>query len=53
MSAFRGIGGVAALSGNVVEDLFFQIESLVQPGDIRAFTRMGAYEALLSGTGVV
>jgi hypothetical protein len=53
MSAFRGIGGVAALSGNVVEDLFFHIESLVQPSDIRAFTRMGAYEALLSGTGVV
>lgn len=53
MSAFRGIGGVAALAGNVVEDLFFQIESSLQPGDIRAFTRMGAYEALLSGTGAV
>lgn len=41
MSAFRGIGGG--------EDLFFQIQSSLQPGDIRAFTRMGAYEALLSG----
>ncbi|MBT6433683.1 MAG: amidohydrolase family protein [Deltaproteobacteria bacterium] len=53
MSAFRGIGGVAALAGNVVEDLFFRIESSLQVGDIRAFTRMGAYEALLSGTGTV
>jgi len=53
MNAFRGIGGVAALAGNVVEDLFFKIESSLQPGDIQAFTRMGAYEALLSGTGTV
>ncbi|MCB9778642.1 MAG: amidohydrolase family protein [Alphaproteobacteria bacterium] len=53
MSAFRGIGGLASKRGNVVEELYFRLESALQSGDIRAFARMGAWEALLCGTGTV
>lgn len=53
MNALRGVGKASALKGNVVEDLFFKIERLFEPGDIRAFTRMGAYENLLAGVGTV
>jgi 5-methylthioadenosine/S-adenosylhomocysteine deaminase len=38
---------------NLVEDVFFHYESKLSPEDIRAFTRMGAYESLLSGVGAV
>jgi cytosine/adenosine deaminase-related metal-dependent hydrolase len=38
---------------NLVEDVFFHYESKLSPGDIRAFTRMGAYESLLAGVGAV
>ncbi len=38
---------------NLVEDVFFHYESKLSPGDIRAFTRMGAYESLLQGVGAV
>lgn len=53
MSAFRGIGGLAAMRGNVVEDLFYKIEAQLDEADIKAFTRIGAYEALLTGTTAV
>ncbi len=52
MSAFRGIG-LDAMAGNVVEDLYFTLESALTAEDVRAFTRMGAYDALLSGVGTV
>jgi 5-methylthioadenosine/S-adenosylhomocysteine deaminase len=39
--------------GNVVEDLFFRLEQGLGPDDIRAFARLGAYENLLSGVGLV
>lgn len=52
MSALRGIGQ-QALRGNVVEDLYFQLESHLTPADVRAFVRMGAYENLLAGVGAV
>jgi 5-methylthioadenosine/S-adenosylhomocysteine deaminase len=38
---------------NLVEDLYFHFESRLSPGDVRAFSRMGAYESLLSGVGFV
>jgi len=38
---------------NLVEDLFFHYESKLSAEDVRAFTRMGAYESLLSGVGMV
>jgi cytosine/adenosine deaminase-related metal-dependent hydrolase len=54
MAALRGIEGTAsALSGNVVEDLYFTIEKQMSAGDVRAFARMGCYESLLCGVGFV
>lgn len=53
MVAFRGIGGSPALRANVVEELYFTIERALTPEDIRAFARLGAYECLLAGTGLV
>ncbi len=53
MIALRGLGGDAGARENVVEQFFFEIESALEPADIRAFTRLGAFECLLSGTAVV
>lgn len=53
MSAFRGLGGVEATRGNVVEDLYYTLERALSPADIRAFVRVGAYESLLAGVGFV
>jgi 5-methylthioadenosine/S-adenosylhomocysteine deaminase len=53
MSMFRGIQSPDQLQSNVVEDLYFKVEQHVQPEDIKAFTRMGAYESLLAGVGCV
>jgi 5-methylthioadenosine/S-adenosylhomocysteine deaminase len=49
----RGADLRAALRGNMVEDFFFKIESMLEPADVRAFARMGAYESLLAGVGLV
>jgi cytosine/adenosine deaminase-related metal-dependent hydrolase len=38
---------------NLVEDVFFHYESKLTREDVRAFSRMGAYESLLSGVGAV
>lgn len=52
LASLRGaIGG--ATEGNVVEDLFYEFESKQSAEDVRAFARMGAYESLLSGVGLV
>lgn len=48
MSSLRGVGQ-QALRGNVVEDLYYTLESRLTPEDVRAFVRMGAYENLLCG----
>ncbi|MDP6933038.1 MAG: amidohydrolase family protein [Myxococcota bacterium] len=53
MSAFRGLVNPAALRGNVVEQLFFQLEKHVTAQDVRAFALVGAYESLLAGVGCV
>lgn len=53
MTAFRGLCSAQSMAGNVVEDLFYRIEKHLQPGDVRAFARMGALEVALSGAGVV
>lgn len=47
-------GGVGeAIAGNVVEDLFYRFEAHLTPEDVRAFARMGAWESLLAGVGLV
>ena len=52
LASLRGaIGG--ATEGNVVEDLFYAFESRQSADDVRAFARMGAYESLLCGVGLV
>jgi 5-methylthioadenosine/S-adenosylhomocysteine deaminase len=53
MAALRGSAGLAAFGGNVVEELFFRLESRLDLDDIRAFARLGAYESLLAGVGLV
>lgn len=51
--ALRGWNQEAASAGNVVEDLFFGFESRLTPEDVRALVRIGAYECLLQGVGLV
>ena len=53
MSAFRGLSSVVQQQGNVVEDVYFKLESKLSDDDIRAFTRVGALESLLQGVGFV
>lgn len=53
MSAFRGVGGQAAMRGNVVEDLYFRLETALTADDVDAFTRMALAESLLAGVGTV
>ncbi|MEE2755330.1 MAG: amidohydrolase family protein [Myxococcota bacterium] len=52
MNVYRGIG-LAAMAGNIVEDLYFHLESTLTAAEVRAFSRMGAYDCLLSGIGMV
>ncbi|MGH1345591.1 MAG: amidohydrolase family protein [Nannocystales bacterium] len=49
MGGFRGLIGNDALRGNVVEDLFYKLETSLCPEDVRAFTRLGALESLRHG----
>ncbi len=52
LAFLRGVEASGARR-NLVEDLYFAFESRLTPEDIRAFARMGAYESLLSGVGLV
>ncbi len=49
----RGLDLRAAARGNMVEEFFFRVEARLAPEDVRAFVRMGAYESLLAGVGLV
>lgn len=53
MSAYRGIGGLASLRNNVVEDLYYALESGLEPGDVQPFTLLACAESLLNGVGCV
>jgi 5-methylthioadenosine/S-adenosylhomocysteine deaminase len=53
LSPLRGIAAPANTRGNVVTDVFFQIESHLTAEDVFVFTKMGAYESLLAGVGEV
>ena len=53
LSSLRGLGGVNAYRGNVVEELYFRVEAHMTPEDVRSFVRVAAMECLLSGTAVV
>ncbi len=49
----RGFDLHSVSRGNMVESLFFTVEERMAPEDVRAFARMGAYESLLCGVGLV
>jgi cytosine/adenosine deaminase-related metal-dependent hydrolase len=49
----RGAAPPRASRGNMVRDFYFGIERNLEPEDVAAFTRMGAYESLLAGVGLV
>jgi 5-methylthioadenosine/S-adenosylhomocysteine deaminase len=49
----RGFDLRDATRGNMVEEFFYAIEGALSPDDIAAFVRMGAYESLLQGVGLV
>jgi cytosine/adenosine deaminase-related metal-dependent hydrolase len=49
----RGAAPARALHGNLVREFYFGIERRLEPDDVAAFTRMGAYESLLAGVGLV
>ncbi|MEM1347634.1 MAG: amidohydrolase family protein, partial [Myxococcota bacterium] len=53
MACFRGLAVDAATQGNVIEDLFYAVESHLTDDDVRAFARLGCYESLLHGVGFV
>lgn len=53
MNFMRGRFDDLTASGNAVEQLFFRIETQLEAADVRAFTRMGAYECLLHGVATV
>src|SRR5690606_4437316 len=53
MSAFRGVGTAAARAGNGLTVSFFRLETDIPAAALRAFTRRGAYECLLTGSAEV
>lgn len=53
MNAFRGLGGLDTFEDNVIEDLYYRIETTLSADDVGVFTRLGALESLLSGVGLV
>ena len=40
MAAFRGLASEQLLRGNIIEDLFFRVESHLTAEDVRAFARV-------------
>lgn len=50
LSFIRGRMNALGNVNNLVEDVFFKLEEKLTPADTGAFTRMGAYECMLSGT---
>jgi 5-methylthioadenosine/S-adenosylhomocysteine deaminase len=53
LSVLRGFDIPRDHHGNLVEEFFFGVEKEMTADDVKAFARMGAYEALLHGTGLI
>lgn len=53
MNFFRSIVRNHVKPQNLIEDIFFKAESLLNASDIRAFARLGAYENILNGNGLI
>lgn len=53
MAPLRGIASVQRRLGDLVADVFFQIERHLTEADVFVFSKLGAYESLLAGVGEV
>ena len=53
MAPLRGMTSALNRQGNVVSDIFFAVESHMTSEDVRAFTRLGAWESITCGVGEV
>jgi len=53
LASLRGLSVSEDADHNLVEDFFFRLEAAMTADDVRAFARMGAYEAALCGTAMV
>lgn len=53
MNFFRSFSLSNLKSKNIIEDLFYKAESALTPEDVRAFARIGAYENILNGNGLI
>lgn len=53
LGALRAVALERATPGNMVERFFYRVEAAMQASDIRAFARLGAFESLLHGVGLV
>jgi 5-methylthioadenosine/S-adenosylhomocysteine deaminase len=53
LHACRGLARPELLRGNLVEDLFFEVEKHLTAADVEAFARVAALECLLGGVGTV
>ncbi|RDB37100.1 MAG: hypothetical protein DCC88_01765 [Spirobacillus cienkowskii] len=53
MSFFRALLYNQIKSQNLIEDTFFKAESQLTESDVRAFARLGAYENILNGNGLI
>ena len=53
MAPLRGMTSALNRQGNVVSDIFFAVESHMTSEDVRAFTRIGAWESITCGVGEV
>ena len=53
LGVMRGMDVESSATGNMVEEVFFRFESHCRREDVLAFARIGAYESLLNGVGLV
>lgn len=53
LAPLRGIAAPRNTVGDVVVDVFFQMEQHLTAEDVRVFTKMGAYESMFAGVGEV
>ncbi len=53
MNFFRTFFQQNSKSNNIIEEFFYKAESALTPDDVRAFARIGAYENILNGNGLI
>lgn len=53
MNFFRSFYHHNSKSKNLIEDFFYKAESALTPQDVQAFARIGAFENILNGNGLI